>query len=133
LQVCKTSGRCQFPPRQEITCHSSTIVKACPQFRTLFVLHTECDPSRIQHAAAAAASRSGYQAAISLFLAPTSYSLRDYTSWPESDSISQQQAAFARVKVFPTIDYSYASLFTAAGGNSSGAGANYRIGSQQQV
>lgn len=84
-------------------------------------------------AGATGARRSGYQAAISLFLAPTSYSLGDYTSWPETDGISQQQAAHARVKIFPTIDYSYASLFTVTGGNSSSAGANNRIGSQQQV
>jgi hypothetical protein len=68
-----------------------------------------------------------------LFLAPVNYTLKDYRTWPQTEAADQEQAAHARVKVFPTMDYSFAKLWTAVGPNSTQALARNKIGSQQKV
>lgn len=63
------------------------------------------------------ARRSGYQAYISLFMAPTNYSLGDYNViYSDADILSSQQAAQARIKIYnPTIPDTWGSLWSAAG------------------
>lgn len=66
---------------------------------------------------------------MSLFLAPASYSLRDYLSWPETGLIEsqQQQAAYLRIKTYPTIDYTWGYGWAAGTTASTGAGSNGRM------
>jgi len=71
--------------------------------------------------------RSGYQAQVSLFMAPTTYDLADYLSWPDTDTIGGQQLAWARIKIYPTIDYTWGSLYSSLNATSKGFGANGRL------
>lgn len=45
--------------------------------------------------------RSGYQAQVSVFMAPANYSslIGDYLSWSATDAVGSQQYAYARVSV----------------------------------
>ena len=47
--------------------------------------------------------RSGYEAQISLFMAPLNYTLGDYTQWSEDDAVGSQQVAWVRIKTHNTI------------------------------
>ena len=42
--------------------------------------------------------RPGYQANMALFMAATNFTLGDCLTWPETDALSQQQAAYIRVR-----------------------------------
>jgi hypothetical protein len=44
------------------------------------------------------ASRPGYQSEVSLFMAPVSYQLADLLTWPDTDALDAQQAAYVRVR-----------------------------------
>jgi len=71
--------------------------------------------------------RFGYQAYLSLFIAPTTYDLADYLAWPETDTIVGQQLAFARVKIHPDFDYTWSGLYSSVNASSKGAGFNARM------
>ena len=74
--------------------------------------------------------RSGYQAEICLFMAPTNYSLGDYLLWSETDVVGRQQAAQACIKIYDGITFTWGSLYSSANGNSNGFGSG---GLMQQV
>lgn len=57
--------------------------------------------------------RPGYQAQVSIFLAPTNYTLKDYLSWPDTDAINNEQYAFVRAKLYISIVYTRANLYGA--------------------
>jgi len=60
-------------------------------------------------------------------MAPTTYDLADYLSWPDTDTIGGQQLAWARIKIYPTIDYTWGSLYSCLNATSKGFGANGRL------
>lgn len=74
----------------------------------------------------------GYQAQIALFMAPTNHTLQDYLSWPATAAFDGQIQDSLRVKIFPTIDYTWGALYSRIGTNStySDSGSNGRM---QQV
>lgn len=58
-------------------------------------------------------------------MAPLSYDLADYLSWTDTDALASQQVAWARIKTFQTIDFTWGSLYSAVNGSTaSGFGSN---------
>lgn len=75
--------------------------------------------------------RTGYQAYISLFMAPASYDLSDYLFWASTDAIASQQLAWARVRIYPTIDYTWANLHSSVNDTYKEFGSNGRMSQVQ--
>ena len=60
-------------------------------------------------------------------MAPANYSLGDYVMWSDADVLSSQQAAWARTKIYPSISFTWGSLYSAAHGNTSSFGSGSRL------
>ena len=75
--------------------------------------------------------RSGYQAQISLFMAPLNYTLGDYTQWNDANVLSSQQVAWVRIETYNGITFTWGSFWsTANGGSSSSFGSNSQLTQQ---